>query len=151
MNRTENDNDEEKSDTKEVDFSFVAVASEDVASKDVASEVTSVASQIKDKKPCHVKKHRRVIFNDFPRFQTKQKKIPPPHGGADCAQLNQFHSDLDRQTATQLFRILENYHPEIETKRKKKKRLKKKREEGRLGSVVGPVIQATVRSEFGGG
>jgi hypothetical protein len=80
-----------------------AVASEAVASEDVASEAASVASQIKDKKPRPVKKPRRVkkpysvVFNDFPRFKTEQKKIHPP--------INQFHSDLDRQTATQLFRL----------------------------------------------
>jgi hypothetical protein len=73
-----------------------AVASEDVASEDVASEAASVASQ----------------------FKTKQKKIHPP--------INQFHSDLDRQTATQLFRLFDNYRPKIETKQKKKKCLKKK-------------------------
>jgi hypothetical protein len=89
------------------------VASEAVASEDVASEAASVASQIKDKKPRRVKKPCRVVFNDFPRFKTKQKKIHPP--------INQFHSDLDRQTATQLFRLLDNYRPKIETKQKKKK------------------------------
>jgi DNA repair exonuclease SbcCD ATPase subunit len=95
-----------------------AMASEAAASEDVASEAASVASQIKDKKPRRVKKPCRVIFNYFPRFKTKQKKIHPP--------INQFHSDLDRQTATQLFHLLNNYRPKIETKQKKKKRLKKK-------------------------
>jgi hypothetical protein len=91
---------------------FETVASGDVASEAVSSEAASVASQTKDKKPRRVKKPFRVVFNDFPRFKTKQKKIHPP--------INQFHSDLDKQTATQLFRLLKNYRPEIDTKRKKK-------------------------------
>jgi septal ring factor EnvC (AmiA/AmiB activator) len=95
-----------------------AAASEAAASEDVASEAASVASQIKNKKPRRVKKPCRVVFNYFPRFRTKQKKIHPP--------VNQFHSDLDRQTATQLFHLLNNYRPKIKTKQKKKKRLKKK-------------------------
>jgi len=41
-------------------------------------------------------------------------KIPPP--------INQFHSTLDRQTALQLFRLLDNYRPE--TKQERKERLK---------------------------
>jgi chromosome segregation ATPase len=98
-----------------------AAASEDAASEDVASEAASVASRIKDKKPRRVKKPCRVVFNDFPRFKTKQKKIHPPN-----KPINQFHSDLDRQTATQLFHLLNNYRPKIETKQKKKKLLKKK-------------------------
>jgi hypothetical protein len=106
---------------REEEFGGLAIV---IDSETVASEAASVASQIKNKKPCRVKKPRRVkkpchvVFNNFPRFKTKQKKIHRP--------INQFHSDLDRQTATQLFRLLDNYRPEIETKRKKKKRLKKK-------------------------
>jgi len=45
-------------------------------------------------------------------------KIPPP--------LNQFYSCLDRQTATQMFRLLDNYRPE--TKQERKERLKKRAE-----------------------
>jgi len=41
-------------------------------------------------------------------------KIPPP--------INQFQSTLDRQTALQLFRLLDNYRPE--TKQERKERLK---------------------------
>jgi len=43
-------------------------------------------------------------------------KIPPP--------LNQFYHTLDKQTATQLFRLLDNYRPE--TKQERKERLKER-------------------------
>jgi len=45
-------------------------------------------------------------------------KIPPP--------INQFHTCLDRQTATQLFRLMDSYRPE--TKQERNERLKKRAE-----------------------
>merc|ERR1711862_26489 len=45
-------------------------------------------------------------------------KIPPA--------LNQFHTTLDKQTATNLFRLMDNYRPE--GKQEKKERLKKRAE-----------------------
>merc|ERR1711963_454824 len=45
-------------------------------------------------------------------------KIPPA--------LNQFHTTLDKQSATQLFRLMDSYRPE--TKQEKKERLKKRAE-----------------------
>merc|ERR1711982_220999 len=45
-------------------------------------------------------------------------KIPPP--------INQFHTCLEKQTATQLFKLMDNYRPE--TKQEKKERLKKRAE-----------------------
>ncbi|KAJ8985446.1 hypothetical protein NQ317_017078, partial [Molorchus minor] len=48
----------------------------------------------------------------------KRLKVPPP--------INQFSQTLDKQTATQLFKILEKYRPE--TALQKKNRLKTKAE-----------------------
>lgn len=45
-------------------------------------------------------------------------KIPPP--------INQFHTTLDKQTATQLFKLMDNYRPE--TKQERKERLKQRAE-----------------------
>merc|ERR1739846_9446 len=45
-------------------------------------------------------------------------KIPPP--------INQFHTCLEKQTATQLFKLMDNYRPE--TKVERKDRLKKRAE-----------------------
>merc|ERR1712018_485401 len=55
-------------------------------------------------------------------------KIPPP--------LNQFYSTLDRQTATQTFRLLDNYRPE--TKQERKERLKKRAEARAEGKEDAP-------------
>ncbi len=46
-------------------------------------------------------------------------KVPPP--------INQFTQALDKQTSTQLFKLLEKYRPE--TKRERKLRLKQRAEE----------------------
>jgi len=49
----------------------------------------------------------------------KRLKVPPP--------INQFTQALDKQTSTQLFKLLEKYRPE--TKQEKKNRLKQRAEE----------------------
>jgi large subunit ribosomal protein L7Ae len=49
----------------------------------------------------------------------KRLKVPPP--------INQFTQALDKQTSTQLFKLLEKYRPE--TKRERKLRLKQRAEE----------------------
>ncbi|XP_052092516.1 60S ribosomal protein L7a-like [Mytilus californianus] len=49
----------------------------------------------------------------------RRLKVPPP--------INQFRQALDRQTATQVFRLLEKYKPE--TKQQKRQRLKARAEE----------------------
>ena len=49
----------------------------------------------------------------------KRLKVPPP--------INQFTQTLDKQTSTQLFKLLEKYRPE--TKQEKKNRLKQRAEE----------------------
>jgi large subunit ribosomal protein L7Ae len=53
----------------------------------------------------------------------KRLKIPPP--------VNQFRSTLDRQTAAQLFRLIDRYRPE--TKQAKKERLRKRAEDRAAG------------------
>merc|ERR1712049_77127 len=55
-------------------------------------------------------------------------KIPPP--------INQFLTTLDKQTATQLFRLMDNYRPE--TKQERKERLKKRAEAKAAGKEDSP-------------
>ncbi|KAL3990810.1 60S ribosomal protein L7a [Acanthocheilonema viteae] len=61
----------------------------------------------------------------------KRLKIPPP--------INQFRTTLDKQTATQLFRLLDKYRPE--TKHQKKERLKARAE----ARVAGKTEEVTKR------
>lgn len=61
-------------------------------------------------------------------------KIPPP--------INQFNQALDRQTATQLFRLLDKYRPE--TKQDKKERLKARAEKRAGGKPDAPTKRAPV-------
>merc|ERR1711902_22201 len=55
-------------------------------------------------------------------------KVPPP--------INQFNQTLDRQTATQLFRLLDKYRPE--SKQEKKTRLKMRAEQRAKGKEDTP-------------
>jgi len=55
-------------------------------------------------------------------------KVPPP--------INQFRSALDRQTASQMFRLLDKYRPE--TKQQKKERLKTRAETKATGKEDAP-------------
>merc|ERR1712062_438969 len=55
-------------------------------------------------------------------------KVPPP--------INQFNQALDRQTATQLFRLMDKYRPE--SKKEKKARLKVRAEERVKGKADAP-------------
>lgn len=59
-------------------------------------------------------------------------KIPPP--------INQFSSALDRQTATQLFKLLDKYRPE--TKQAKKDRLRERAEARTAGKEDTPTKRA---------
>lgn len=61
-------------------------------------------------------------------------KIPPP--------LNQFYTTLDRQSATQMFRLLDNYRPE--TKQERKERLKKRAEARAEGKEDAPTKKKAV-------
>jgi len=61
-------------------------------------------------------------------------KIPPP--------INQFSQALDRQTATQLFKLLDKYRPE--TKQDKKDRLKERAEARVAGKGDTPTKRAVV-------
>merc|ERR1712179_399772 len=61
-------------------------------------------------------------------------KVPPP--------VNQFSSTLDKQTATQLFKLLDKYRPE--TKEAKKERLKARAEEKAKGKADAPTKRAPV-------
>ncbi|WAR30628.1 RL7A-like protein [Mya arenaria] len=61
-------------------------------------------------------------------------KVPPP--------INQFTQALDRQTATQLFRLLDKYRPE--TKQQKKDRLKARAEERTKGKPDAPTKRPPV-------
>ncbi|KAK3087637.1 hypothetical protein FSP39_008665, partial [Pinctada imbricata] len=61
-------------------------------------------------------------------------KVPPP--------INQFTQALDRQTATQLFRLLDKYRPE--TKQQKKARLKARAEERAAGKEDKPTKRPPV-------
>jgi large subunit ribosomal protein L7Ae len=61
-------------------------------------------------------------------------KIPPP--------INQFHQALDRQTATQLFKLLDKYRPE--TKQAKKERLRARAEARASGKEDTPTKRAPV-------
>merc|ERR1712218_206821 len=64
-------------------------------------------------------------------------KVPPP--------INQFNQTLDRQTATQLFRLLDKYRPE--SKQEKKTRLKMRAEQRAKGKEDTPTKRPnTVRS-----
>lgn len=58
----------------------------------------------------------------------KRLKIPPP--------INQFSQALDKQTAVQLFKLLEKYRPE--TKQQKQTRLKAKAEAKAAGKEEAP-------------
>lgn len=53
----------------------------------------------------------------------KRLKVPPP--------INQFHSTLDRQNATQVFKLLDKHRPE--TKQAKRERLRKRAESQAAG------------------
>eukprot|EP00088_Acartia_fossae_P044499 TRINITY_DN4727_c0_g1_i3.p1 TRINITY_DN4727_c0_g1~~TRINITY_DN4727_c0_g1_i3.p1 ORF type:complete len:267 (+),score=136.08 TRINITY_DN4727_c0_g1_i3:34-834(+) len=61
-------------------------------------------------------------------------KIPPP--------INQFSSTLDKQTATQLFKLLDKYRPE--SKEAKKERLKARAAEKAAGKADAPTKRAPV-------
>jgi len=61
-------------------------------------------------------------------------KVPPP--------IHQFTQTLDRQTATQLFRLLDKYRPE--TKQDKKARLRKRAEERAAGKEDQPTKRLPV-------
>jgi len=62
-------------------------------------------------------------------------KVPPP--------INQFRScTLDKQTATQLFRLLDKYRPE--SKQQKKERIKKIAEQKAAGQEVAPTKRPPV-------
>merc|ERR1712108_80280 len=61
-------------------------------------------------------------------------KIPPA--------INQFHTTLDRQTATQLFKLLDKYRPE--TKQQKKERLRERAEARADGKGDAPTKRAPV-------
>ncbi|KAL4218626.1 60S ribosomal protein L7A [Mactra antiquata] len=61
-------------------------------------------------------------------------KVPPP--------INQFNEALDRQTASQLFRLLDKYRPE--TKQQKKERLKARAEQRAAGKPDAPTKRPQV-------
>merc|ERR1711997_612195 len=61
-------------------------------------------------------------------------KIPPP--------INQFYNALDRQTATQLFKLLDKYRPE--SKEAKKERLRSRAEARAAGKEDAPTKRAPV-------
>ncbi|TRY63357.1 hypothetical protein TCAL_02105 [Tigriopus californicus] len=61
-------------------------------------------------------------------------KIPPA--------INQFHSTLDKQTATQLFKLLDKYRPE--TKQQRKERLRERAEARAAGKEDTPTKRAPV-------
>merc|ERR1712241_47855 len=67
-----------------------------------------------------LQRQRAILF--------KRLKVPPS--------INQFQSTLDRQTATQLFRLMDKYRPE--TKQEKKARLKARAEERVKGKADAP-------------
>jgi large subunit ribosomal protein L7Ae len=64
----------------------------------------------------------------------KRLKVPPP--------INQFNQTLDRQTATQLFRLLDKYRPE--SKQEKKARLSARAEERVKGGADVPTKRPPV-------
>merc|ERR1712077_102771 len=61
-------------------------------------------------------------------------KIPPP--------INQFHTCLEKQTATQLFKLMDNYRPE--TKQERKERLKARAEARAEGKEDKPTKKKAV-------
>merc|ERR1712020_612858 len=61
-------------------------------------------------------------------------KVPPA--------VNQFYSTLDRQTATQLFKLMDKYRPE--TKQAKKERLRERAEARAAGKEDAPTKRAAV-------
>jgi len=61
-------------------------------------------------------------------------KVPPP--------INQFNQTLDRQTATQMFKLLDKYRPE--TKQAKKERLRERAEARAAGKEDAPTKRAAV-------
>merc|ERR1712119_207542 len=56
--------------------------------------------------------------------------------------INQFHTCLEKQTATQMFRLLDNYRPE--TKQERKERLKKRAEARAEGKEDAPTKKKAV-------
>jgi len=75
---------------------------------------------VKWPKYIRIQRHKAIL--------QKRLKIPPP--------INQFSEALDKQTAVQLFRMLEKYRPE--TKLQKQTRLKAKAEAKAAGKEVPP-------------
>merc|ERR1711976_242841 len=73
-----------------------------------------------------LQRQRAILF--------KRLKVPPP--------INQFTQALDRQTATQLFRLLDKYRPE--TKQEKKARLAARAEERTKGRPDQPTKRPPV-------
>merc|ERR1711893_446965 len=73
-----------------------------------------------------LQRQRAILF--------KRLKVPPP--------INQFTQALDRQTATQLFRLLDKYRPE--TKQEKKARLAARAEERVKGKADQPTKRPPV-------
>jgi large subunit ribosomal protein L7Ae len=74
-----------------------------------------------------VQRQRAILFQRI--------KVPPP--------INQFRScTLDKQTATQLFRLLDKYRPE--SKQQKKERIKRTAEQKASGQEVAPTKRPPV-------
>merc|ERR1711953_594000 len=92
----------------------------------------------------HVQPQRDLSrFVKWPKYVRLQRqkavlqtrlKIPPP--------INQFLTTLDKQTATQLFRLMDNYRPE--TKQERKERLKKRAEAKAAGKEDSPTKKKAV-------
>merc|ERR1711963_672063 len=87
------------------------------------------AAPLAVKKP-EVKRVKNPLFVARPR----RLEIPPA--------LNQFHTTLDKQSATQLFRLMDGYRPE--TKQEKKERLKKRAEARAEGGKDTPTKKKNV-------
>merc|ERR1711976_662996 len=92
----------------------------------------------------HIQPKRNLSrFVKWPKYVRLQRqkavlqtrlKIPPP--------INQFLTTLDKQTATQLFRLMDNYRPE--TKQERKERLEKRAEAKAAGKEDTPTKKKAV-------
>merc|ERR1712117_714925 len=71
---------------------------------------------------------KRIRLQRQKAILLQRLKVPPP--------INQFNQTLDRQTATQLFRLLDKYRPE--SKQEKKTRLKMRAEQRAKGKEDTP-------------
>merc|ERR1712071_377014 len=97
-------------------------------------EVKKVVNPLFEKRPRNFSIGQDIRLQRMKAVLQTRLKIPPA--------INQFHTTLDRQTATQLFKLLDKYRPE--TKQQKKERLRERAESRADGKGDAPTKRAPV-------